>query len=68
MSSNTDSTDGAGVPADDDQTEVQAFDLRVGKGGRLTIPESKRERYDITPGDYVDATFVVESVGSEDEQ
>ena len=68
MSSNTDSADGTDVPTDDEQIEVQAFDLRVGKGGRLTIPESKRERYDITPGDYVDATFVVDSPESEGEQ
>jgi hypothetical protein len=61
MSSNTDATDSTSVPADDEQIEVQAFDLRVGKGGRLTIPESKRKRYDIEAGDYVDATFVVDA-------
>lgn len=41
--------------------EVKAFDLRVGAGGRLTIPEEKRERYGIEQGDYVDAVFTVES-------
>jgi len=44
----------------DDIEYVEANDLKVGAGGRITIPEQKRERYGIEQGDWVDATFIVE--------
>ena len=46
---------------DDSKERVLATDLRVGASGRITIPESKRERYGIEDGDYVDAVFIVEN-------
>lgn len=60
MSEEPQQLDNMDVQELDDIEYVEANDLKVGAGGRITIPEQKRERYDIEQGDWVDATFIVE--------
>ncbi len=60
MSQEPRQSDDTDVEELDDIEYVEANDLKVGAGGRITIPEQKRERYDIEQGDWVDATFIVE--------
>lgn len=60
MSQEPQQSDDTDAQHTDDTVEVEANDLKVGAGGRITIPEQKRERYDIEQGDWVDATFTVE--------
>lgn len=52
---------------DNNHKRVLATDLRVGASGRLTIPEGKRERYGIEQGDFIDAVFIVEDKGGEED-
>jgi len=49
----------------DETTRIVASDVRVGAGGRVTIPHDARERHEIEDGDYVDLVVVAES-GAED--
>jgi len=60
MSNEPNQLDDMDVENIDDIEYVEANDLKVGAGGRITIPEQKRERYGIEQGDWVDATFIVE--------
>jgi len=60
MSNEPNQLDNMDVENIDDIEYVEANDLKVGAGGRITIPEQKRERYGIEQGDWVDATFIVE--------
>lgn len=61
MAANDETRQSGAESGSDDTVEVKAFDLRVGAGGRLTIPDEKRERYGIEQGDFVDAVFTVEN-------
>jgi hypothetical protein len=60
MSSEPTEQDEPGVPDSADKTKVVATDLYVGEAGRLTIPEEKRDRYDIQQGDYIDAILFLD--------
>ena len=67
MVNDTSTVDDADVPDSEDKTRVLATDLRVGAGGRVTIPDEKRERYGIEQGDYIDAVvFVADGAEGDD--
>ena len=65
MVNDTSTVDDADVPDSEDKTRVLATDLRVGAGGRVTIPDEKRERYGIEQGDYIDAVVFVTGDGED---
>jgi len=60
MTMNDDAQKTAEELADDDQQVVVVTGLQVGTDGRLHVPKSTRERYDIGEGDYVDAVLVTD--------
>ena len=45
---------------DEDEPLIVITDWKIGSDGRLHIPQSKREKYGLGEGDYVDAILVPE--------
>lgn len=59
MAYNDDAERTAAELADENDRLVLVTDWRVGSDGRLHIPKTKREKYDIEEGDDLDAVLVV---------
>jgi len=68
MGTSDTTTDAAVEPDTDGKERVVAADIKVGKAGRMTIPESKRERYGIEQGDFIDIVLFVDGGQESDAQ